>query len=444
VTDATSTTETVAEWISRIRRSTTTASSRGCQFNERVLELAEDRSNPLLDAVKFCAIYSSNLDEFLMVAVAACTTRSTPASRSRCRTGARRRDDRRDPRCRWRGHPPAVAAASSTPSARRWRARDRIVGYDEVTRASASASTSASGARSSPCLDAARGRPRPAVPLHLEPVSSSLGVIVATRSPTCETFARVKVPKEMLPAVPGGRRRATRSVPLEELIAGEPRPAVPGAWRFSTTRLPRHPRRRLHGSDEADDLLQAVEDRAARRGASARPSVEVAAGMSAAMREQITRALEVEPEDVFEVDGLLDLNDLWDDREDPRPLGAARRAVDAVTQPLLQADEDEQPDVLAAMRKRDILLHHPYDSFVSSVERFVEQASTTRRARDQADRVPHERRLAARPRADPRRRARQAGVCLVEVKARFDERANIQWGARWRRRACTSSTACRR
>ena len=157
--------------------------------------------------------------------------------------------------------------------------------------------------------------------------------------------------------------------------------------------------------------------------------VEVAAGMSAAMREQITRALEVDPEDVFEVDGLLDLNDLWDivkisghtDLRDP--------PWTPVTQPLLQPDEDEQPDVLGAMRKRDILLHHPYDSFVSSVERFVEQAvndpdvlaikQTVYRTSDDSPLVPALIRAAER--------GKQA-VCLVEVKARFDERANIQWG----------------
>jgi polyphosphate kinase len=151
--------------------------------------------------------------------------------------------------------------------------------------------------------------------------------------------------------------------------------------------------------------------------------------MSSAMREQITRALEVDTDDVFEVDGLLDLKDLWDIVSIPGHAELRDPPWQPVTQPRLQPDEDEQPDVLAAMRKRDILLHHPYDSFVTSVERFVEQAvndpdvlaikQTVYRTSDDSPLVP------ALIRASER--GKQA-VCLVEVKARFDERANIQWG----------------
>jgi polyphosphate kinase len=182
-------------------------------------------------------------------------------------------------------------------------------------------------------------------------------------------------------------------------------------------------------SDEADDLLQAVEDELRRRRFGEAVRVEVSAGMSTAMREQITRALEVDTDDVFEVEGLLDLKDLWDIVSIPGHAELRDAPWQPVTQPRLQPDEDEQPDVLAAMRKRDILLHHPYDSFVTSVERFVEQAvndpdvlaikQTVYRTSDDSPLVPALIRAAER--------GKQA-VCLVEVKARFDERANIQWG----------------
>ena len=146
------------------------------------------------------------------------------------------------------------------------------------------------------------------------------------------------------------------------------------------------------------------------------------------MREQITASLAAEEEDVFEVPGLLDLEDLWDIVRVPGHADLRDKPWTPVTQPRLQPDEDEEPDVMAAMRKGDILLHHPYDSFATSVERFVEQAvadpdvlaikQTVYRTSDDSPLVPALIRAAER--------GKQA-VCVVEVKARFDERANIQW-----------------
>src|ERR1700750_70713 len=268
------------------------------------------------------------------------------------------------------------------------------------------------------------GRPFP----YISNLSLSLGVMVHDPVTDVQTFARVKVPKEMLPRfVPVGD--GTTFVPLEDLIAENLDSLFPGM-----EILDRHVFQVTRDvdftvSDEADDLLQAVEAELRRRRFGEAVRVEVSAGMSSGMREQITRALEVDTDDVFEVDGLLDLQDLWDIVGIPGHSELRDAPWQPVTQPRLQPDEDEQPDVLAAMRKRDILLHHPYDSFVTSVERFGEQAvndpdvlaikQTVYRTSDDSPLVP------ALIRAVER--GKQA-VCLVEVKARFDERANIQWG----------------
>src|SRR4051794_5181682 len=242
-----------------------------------------------------------------------------------------------------------------------------------------------------------------------------------------ETFARVKVPKEMLPRfVPTGD--GSTFVPLEELIAKHLDALFPGMEIVSYDMFRVTRDADFTVSDEADDLLQAVEDELRRRRFGEVVRVEVGAGMSRAMREQVTRALDVEEEDVFEVDGLLDLQDLWDIHKVPGFAELRDPPWTPVTQPRLQPDEDETPDVMAAMRKGDILLHHPYDSFSTSVGRLVEQAAadpdvlaikmTVYRTSDDTPLVP------ALIRASER--GKQA-VCLVEIKARFDERANITW-----------------
>jgi polyphosphate kinase len=398
------------------------------QFNERVLELAEDPAVPLLERVKFCAIYSSNLDEFFMVRVAGLHDQIDAGIEKPLQDGRTPSETidairavvgdhaARQSRCLEHDLRPALAEHGI-----------RIVSYDEVAAHERLKLDERFRRQIFPVLTplaVGLGRPFP----YISNLSLSLGVMVRDPVTELETFARVKVPKEMLPRfVPVGDGRTF--VTLEELIAENLDVLFPGMeiLDHAVFRVTRDADFTV--SDEADDLLEAVEQelRARRFGEVVR--VEVDAGMSTSMREQITRALEAEPEDVFEVGGLLDLKDLWDIVKIPGHPELRDPPWTPVTQPRLQPDEDEQPDVLAAMRRKDILLHHPYDSFVSSVERFVEQAvndpdvlaikQTVYRTSDDSPLVPALIRAAER--------GKQA-VCLVEVKARFDERANIQWG----------------
>jgi polyphosphate kinase len=398
------------------------------QFNARVLELAQDPEVPLLERLKFLAISSSNLDEFFMVRVAGLHDQveagiakplqdgRTPSDTLEAIRRVVREHVGRQSRCLEHDLRPALAEHGV-----------RIVRYDEVGEHDRKRLDERFQRQIFPVLTplaVGLGRPFP----YISNLSLSLGVIVRDPVTDVQTFARVKVPKEMLPrfqAVGDGRT----FVPLEDLIAANLDALFPGMeivdhHVFRVTRDAD-----FTVSDEADDLLQAVEDelRARRFGEAVR--VEVGAGMSTSMREQITRALGVDADDVFEVDGALDLTDLWDIVKIPGFPELRDPPWQPVTQPRLQADEGEEPDVLSAMRKRDILLHHPYDSFVTSVERFVEQAvndpdvlaikQTVYRTSDDSPLVPALIRAAER--------GKQA-VCLVEVKARFDERANIQWG----------------
>jgi polyphosphate kinase len=397
------------------------------EFNARVLELAEDPTVPLLERLKFIAIVSSNLDEFFMVRVAGLHDMidagiekpredgRTPRETLAAIREVVREHGARQCRCLERELRPALAEHGI-----------RIVGLDEVSADDRARLDERFRRQIFPVLTplaVGLGRPFP----YISNLSLSLGVMVTDPVSGLETFARVKVPKEMLPRfVPTGDRRTF--VPLEDLIAAHLHTLFPG-MEISDVGVFRVTRDAdFTVSDEADDLLQAVEDELRRRRFGEVVRVETSAGMSAAMREQITEALEAEPEDVYDVEGPLDLTDLWGLVRVPGMPELRDPPWTPVTQPRLQGDDGDPADVLGAMRRGDLLLHHPYDSFTTSVERFVEQAvadpdvlaikQTVYRTSDDSPLVPALIRAAER--------GKQA-VCLVELKARFDERANIGW-----------------
>jgi polyphosphate kinase len=397
------------------------------EFNARVLELAEDENVPLLERVKFCAIVSSNLDEFFMVRVAGLHDQieagiETPLQDGRAPRATLQEVRRivrehieRQSRCLELALRPDLSHHGI-----------RIVGVDDVDAEQRRSLDERFRRQIFPVLTplaVGLGRPFP----YISNLSLSLGVLVRDPVTAVETFARVKVPKEMLPRfVPTGD--GYTFVPLEDLIAKHLDTLFPGMEivDYDVFRVTRDADFTV--SDEADDLLQAVEDELRRRRFGDVVRVEVGAGMSPVIREQITGSLEVGAEDVFDVPGLLDLQDLWDIVTVPGYAELRDPPWTPVTQPRLQGDDSDQVDLLAAMRRGDILLHHPYDSFTTSVERFVEQAvadpdvlaikQTVYRTSDDSPLVPSLIRAAER--------GKQA-VCLVEIKARFDERANVQW-----------------
>ena len=397
------------------------------EFNDRVLELAEDTSVPLLERLKFCAIYSSNLDEFFMVRVA----------------GLQEYVDAGIEKPREDGRSPAetIAAIGQTVREQTRRQTDvldgvlrpalaehgvRIQGCADVDKAHRDELSERFRRQIFPVLTplaVGLGRPFP----YISNLSLSLAVLVRDPQTEQETFARVKVPKEMLPRfVPVGDGRTF--VPLESLIAEHLDQLFPGMEivDYDVFRVTRDADFTV--DDEADDLLRAVEAELRRRRLGEVVRVEVGAGMSQQLRAPLLRALDIDEGELFEVDGLLDLKDLFGITRVHGFADLRYEPWSPVTQPRLQPDEDEAPDVMAAMRKGDIVVHHPYDSFSSSVERLVEQAvadpevlaikQTVYRTSDDSPLIP------ALIRAVER--GKQA-VCLVELKARFDERANIGW-----------------
>src|SRR4051794_27712791 len=395
------------------------------RFNERVLELAEDEAVPLLERLKFAAIYVRNLDEFFMVRVAglhdqvdAGITDPLADGRTPSETVDALREklhghQRRLTACVNRELLPALAEHGV-----------RIVGCAQLDDRQRETLRERFRRQIFPVLTplaVGLGRPFP----YISNLSLSLAVLVRDPVSSHTTFARVKVPTEMLDRfIDVGDRNF---VPLEDVIAANLDALFPGMeivdhGVFRVTRDAD-----FEVSDEADDLLRAVEAELRRRRFGEVVRVEVESDMNAALRAELIQALEAEERQVYDVDGLIDIDDLMQ-IYGLRGMPELRAPPwTPVTQPRLQADEGEV-DMFAVIRAGDVLVHHPYDSFSTSVERFVQQAVadpkvlavklTIYRTSDDTPLIP------ALIRATER--GKQA-VCLVELKARFDERANIGW-----------------
>jgi polyphosphate kinase len=397
-------------------------------FNQRVLELAEDPAVPLLEQIRFCAIYASNLDEFYMVRVAGLFEQLDAGIDARGPDGLRpgeqidaiqarvlELDKRLHARFEGKLRPALEEEGIrivSLESASEEERREIDVRFHEQVFPALTP------------LVIGLGRPFP----YISNLSLSLGVLLRDPESGSEIIARVKVPKELLgrflPVGEGGKT----FVPLEEVIAANLDALFPGTevvdhGYFRVTRDAD-----FTVSDEADDLLQAVQDEIRRRRFGEVVRLEIASGMNPKLRQQLIDALRLEDREVYDVNGLIDLADLTAVADVPGHAELRYAPWTPVTQPRLLGEDDEPCDMFATIRQEDLLVHHPYDSFASSVERFVEQAvadpdvlaikQTVYRTSDDSPLVPSLIRASER--------GKQA-VCMVELKARFDEEANIHW-----------------
>lgn len=395
-------------------------------FNARVLESAADPRVPLLERAKFCAIFSQNLDEFFQVRVAglddqvvAKLGRTSPDGRTAGeqlaaiaeRVGAL--VDRLE-HLFLEEIVPALAEVGIVFSS--WPEldeddREYLVGEFE--------------SRIFPVLT-----PLAVDPGHPFPYISSLSLNLAVvlRDPVTDErrFARVKVPP-LLPrfvVMPDGER----FVPLEQVIAAHLDRLFPGMEVLENFafRVTRNADLTLE-EEEADDLLAAVEMELRRRRFGSAVRLEVDAKVTPEVRELLVRELDLEDEAVHETVGPLDLGGLWalmgldrpDLKDDPWT---------PVTQARLAAADDERLDIFSVIADGDVLVHHPYDSFGTSVEEFVRQAS--RDPKVLAIKLTLYRTSGDSSIIKSLIRAAERGkqvAALVELKARFDEAANIGW-----------------
>jgi polyphosphate kinase len=397
-------------------------------FNARVLALAEDPSQPLLERAKFLAIFASNLDEFYMVRVAGLKRRDDTGLAVRSADGLSPREQL----ARIAARSQAIAEAQARVFLDHVRpelkaAGIRILRWDELAEDQRGRLSDYFSAQVYPVLT-----PLAVDPAHPFPYISnlSLNLAVTVRDPEgrTERFARVKVPNN----VPRLVRVATDDhtitfLPLEDLIAAHLDELFTGmeVAEVHAFRVTRNADLEVE-EDRDEDLLQSLERELARRRFGPPVRLEVTDTMSEHVLELLLRELDVHPGDVVTVPGLLDLTALWALHGVDRPDLKDEPFVPA-THPAF-AERETPRSVFATLREGDVLVHHPYDSFSTSVQRFIEQAAADPGVL--AIKQTLYRTSGDSPIVDALIDAAAAGkqvVALVEIKARFDEQANIRW-----------------
>jgi polyphosphate kinase len=394
-------------------------------FDARVLALAEDRTVPVLERARFLAIFSQNLDEFFMTRVAGLADRLAAGLGAAAAEGL---------------HPleglEAIRARTLDLVARQTAVfRDELVpalaeggivlsdwdGLDDNDRKGLSRLYEE---RVFPVLTPLAVDPGHPFP-YISNLSLNLAVFVGDAAASERRFARVKVPpllSRFLVTADGGR-----FVPLEQVIAAHLPGLFPGMEIEShhAFRVTRNTDIMLEEEDDADDLLAAVEIELRRRRFGQAVRLEVDPAMSEEVLELLMRELEIGPNEVYVVDGPLELGGLSSVYELNRP-DLKYEPCPPVTSPPFS--EKEPVDVFSALRQRDVLVHHPYESFTTSVEAFIQQAASDPRVlaikqtlyRTSGDSPIGKALIAAAERG-------KQVVALVEVKARFDEESNIAW-----------------
>lgn len=398
-------------------------------FDERVLALAADADTPVLERAKFLAIFSQNLDEFVQVRVAGLKEKVHAGVRAPSADGCSPAEQLRRIAARvselvaaadevfFDGLVPALAATGIRYSS--W------AQLDEEARAGLSARFHQ---EIYPVLT-----PLAVDPAHPFPYISnlSLNLAVVARAPGDATnrFARIKVP----PLFPRFVVLADGNcfVPIEQIIAAHLGDLFPGMEIVDhvTFRVTRNADLDLE-EEEAADLLAAIELEVRRRRFGRAVRLDVEAGMDDEVLALLQRELDLSDDDTFVHRAPLDLGGLWAlydlDRDD-----LTYPEFFPVTQPALRSEEGEPVDIFGVLRRGDVLVHHPYDSFATSVEQFIEQAA----ASDEVlgIKLTLYRTSGDSPIVAALIRAAEAGkqvVALVELKARFDEENNIGWARR--------------
>ena len=397
-------------------------------FNTRVLELAENQKLPLLERVKFLAIYSSNLDEFFMVRVASLKRKIEYGNNDALISGLTPRE--------------LLSAINSKVKVLQERVsfllindlKPRLtnegikrVSWDSLSDAERKPLTEKFTREIFPVLTPLASDPAHPFP-HISGLSLNLGIIGRNSKNGEEQFVRVKVPSNVSRMVRVNEGDLSYIL-LEDLIAEHLHLLLAGVkieeiYFFRVTR-----NQDLDIDEEdADDLLESLEEELSRRKFGAAVRMEVEQGVAPRLLEKLTEELEIEPHEVFIHKPPLDLTYLFEmaNLNLPQLKDAPMRSV----QPhrLEDIDRHDADSFFLAIREGELLLHHPYQTFTSTVTRFVELAA-------QDPKVLAIKQTLYRTSGDSQImksliEAAKAGkqvLAVIELRARFDEQANVRW-----------------
>ena len=398
-------------------------------FNERVLELAENPDTPLLERCRFLAIFSSNLDDFFMIRVATLkrklesgvtkpnTAGYTPSQLMTALSLKTQELIQRQTKCFHDVVNPALHDAGI-----------HIVNLEELTADESTYVDAIFQEKIFPVLTPLAVDPSHPFP-YISGLSLNLAVVVKKPDSEEDLFARVKVPSNLPRFIETAKGDARRFIPLEQVIIANLQHLFPGMQleNYFTFRLTRNADLELE-EEESEDLLASMEQELLRRKFGPPVRLEVDRDIKGDLLETLMEELGVKEEDVSRYQEPLDLTGLNRIADIDMPVLKFPAFRNQVAKDLRDVDLDSPESMFDAIRRHEILLHHPYESFTSSVVRFLEDAAIDPHVL--AIKQTLYRTSGDSPIVAALIEAAEAGkqvLAVIEIRARFDEQANVRW-----------------
>jgi len=398
-------------------------------FNQRVLELAEDTDTPLLERVRFLSIFSSNLDEFFMVRVATLMSKLENNVTAANVAGITPKELMRQ-----------VSFRTNELMSRQSKLYHEeiqpqlskngieFLNWDQLDEAEHSYVSKLFHDRIFPVLTPLAVDPSHPFP-YISGLSLNLAVIVKNPNSQDEFFARVKVPEILPRFIATAKFGSTRFLPLEDLIAIHLQELFPGMiiQDHYTFRITRNQDIDLD-EEETEDILVSLEQELARRRFGPPVRLEIENGVDAKLVERLSEELGINPENVIQIASPLDLTSLNKIADLDFPELKFERFRSRTAKALSEVDPEDPDLFFAAIRQGEILLHHPYESFTTSVVQFLQNAALDPQVL--AIKQTLYRTSGDSPIIEALIEAAEAGkqvLAVIEIRARFDEQANVRW-----------------